>query len=412
MAFDPPDPTSGTAVTARLHFPPFGCGVDHATVSRDGSAITITAFPVLHECVRQAEGNVTVDLGLLPPGVYAVTVAGGAGFGVQSFGQATLAVRDAVPPFDVRPNAGASGSDVIRIIGGDLHDATSVHFGTAAAEIISNGFSVISVRNPGLAPGIFEVTVEKPGGTLRATAAYAMPDPANGDIPAAFYERVLLPVFWSGAGAFGAQWRTTTTLYNGAEYALTPAYTSVFAPRPGPNGTVVLTAGSSSPAGAVEELPRQAMADIDLGLKIRDTSRDAHDLGTEIPVVRESQLFARPFNLADVPNDPRYRVSLRLYSLEAVPQFSLPQPFVVRIYRGTDSAPAVTQSVTLAPQTSLHDGSFAVVDNLLAGYRQLDGAATLRIEIDPGIHSGIRSAWGFATITNNDTQHATVVSPQ
>lgn len=407
IEFEPPDPTSRTAVLAHVHIPAYGCGVESVTTARINSAITIALLPKAIQCLVAAPADFTADLGVLPAGVYGVNVVpANSPFEPVILAGETLVVRDASPPFEVRPNTRGSGTDVIRLVGQNLGDAVSVHFGTTSAEIQSVSPAEIKVKEPGFAPGTFDVTVTKQDGTtLRATAAYNVPRPNPIHADHAFYERVLLPVFWSGPGAYGAQWVTTATLYNGTEYTVTPAYTSVFAPRPAAKSTVVVAAGASSPAGVVEELPRQAMANVDLGLNVHDTSRDAQDLGTEIPVVHESQLYARPFSIANVPNDPRYRITLRLYNLDSAP------PFILRIFLSGSSVPLVEKTVPLTADAGLRNGGYAEVTTLLPPFPEFI-SGPLRIEIDPQIHSGIRSAWGFVTVTNNETQHVTVISPQ
>jgi hypothetical protein len=402
--FDPPDPTPRTAVLARIHIPGAGCGLTGAIVSRNGSIIGISLQYSNIQCFAAEPADIAVDLGIVPAGVYDVVV--GPGLLLSALAEAELDVHDANPPFEVRPNARGSGSEVVRLTGQNLDGATSVHFGTTAAEVISISANEILVRGPGATPGTFDVTIEKPAVTLRATAAYHVPKAAG--LNEAFYERVLLPVFWSGPGAFGAQWQTTASLYNANEYTITAAHSSVLHsvcviancdPRPLPNSTTTASADSSLTAGVVEELPRQAMEKIDLGLAIRDTSRSAQDLGTEIPVVRQPRLYARTFSIPNVSNDPRYRLTLRLYSLESA------QTFGLRIYRNVSSDPVVTKSIVL-------NGGFAVINDLLAAYPEIGAFGPLRVEIDPGIRNGYKSAWGFITVTNNDTQHVTVLSPQ
>ena len=415
VQFEPPDPTSRTAVLAHVHLPAYGCGVASVTTARIGSAITIALFPRTIECLIAAAADVTVDLGVLPAGVYGVNVVpGNSSFEPVILAGETLVARDANPPFEVRPNTRGSGLDSIRLVGPDLGDAVAVHFGTISVEIQSASPTELKVKEPGFAPGTFDVTVTKQNGTtLRATAAYNVPTPNPIHANRAFYERVLLPVFWSGPGAFGAQWVTTATLYNGTEYTVTPAYTSVFLiscfpvceRRPLPKATVSMTAGSTLPAGYVEELPRQAMTNIDLGLNVRDTSRSAQDLGTEIPVVHESQLYARPFSIPNVPHDSRYRTTLRLYNLDSAP------PFILRVFLSGATEPLAVTTIPLTAAAGLHNGGYAEVTELLPPLPEFI-SGPLRLEIDPQIHSGIRSAWGFVTVTNNETQHVTVISPQ
>jgi hypothetical protein len=420
--FDPPDPTPRTAVLARIHIPGAGCGLTGAIVNRNGSIISISLQYSDIQCFAAEPADLVADLGIVPAGVYDVVVS--PGILLSALAEAELDVHDANPPFEVRPNTRGSGSEVVHLTGKGLVGCSTslspivceeitVHFGTTAAEVVSKTPDEIVVRQPGPTPGTFDVTIEKPAVTLRATAAYHVPKPTG--LNEAFYERTLLPVFWSGPGAFGAQWQTTASLYNANEYTLTSAHSSVLHsvcviancdPRPLPNSTTTASADSSLIAGVVEELSRQAMEKIDLGLIIRDTSRSAQDLGTEIPVVRQPQLYARTFSIPNVPNDPRYRLTLRLYSIESATVFGL------RIYTNASSNPVVTKSIALTADAGLRNGGFVVINDLFTAYPEIGAFGPLRVEIDPGIRDGYKSAWGFITVTNNDTQHVTVLSPQ
>jgi hypothetical protein len=414
VRFDPPDPTPRTAVTAHVHVPNAGCGATGAIVSRAGQNINISLQLALIQCVVPAPADVSVDLGLLPPGVYTVGVS--PGNLLSLIAERELVVREATPPFDVRPNThGSASGDIIRLTAKDIGTPSAVRFGTVAAEIFSVSPNEILVREPlGLAPGTYDVTIERSGVPLTAIAAFHVPKPAPAMVNEAFYERVLLPVFWSGPGAFGAQWETEATLHNANEYAITSAHTTLFFffcpflcdTRPPANTTLTVKANSSTIAGIVEELPRQATAKIDFGLVIRDTSRADQDLGTEIPVVRDAQFFARTFSIPNVPTDPRYRLTLRLYDVDGATVFGL------RIYKRGATTPTVNEGIALTAQEDLRNGGFAVINDLLAKYPQLAGFGPLRVEIDPLIRDGMRSAWGFLTVTNNDTQHVTVLSPQ
>jgi hypothetical protein len=51
------------------------------------------------------------------------------------------------------------------------------------------------------------------------------------------------------------------------------------------------------------------------------------------------------------------------------------------------------------------------LSNLRAVYPQIGAARAVAIEVVPEHTAGGRF-WGFAAITNNDTQHVTVISPQ
>ena len=405
VRFDPPDPTSETGVIAHIHIPSFGCGAVGATVTRSGSIISISLKPSVVLCLVAAPGDVTVDLGVLPAGVYDVVV--GEEVILIGLAEAELDVRDANPPFTVSPNTSGDQSGVITLFSSqnNLAGATAVHFGTTTAEIVQAFNFRIDVKPPDLPPGTYDVIVDKTPEPLRATAAYHVPKPVPASHNPAFYERILFPAFWSGNGAFGAKWRSQATMYNGNNFINPPPPGDPTIFTFAPLTTSVAIAGSLMPNGTIEILPRQANAHVDYGLNVRDVSRDPLDLGTEIPVVRESQLFARPFSIANVPNDPRYRITLRVYDVDG------PTTFVLRFFNGSTQLLPDT-AIALDADHQLRDGGVAVIDDLVAKYPQLAGNARLRIEIDPLIRSGARAAWGFVSITNNDTQHVTVISPQ
>ena len=417
MRFEPPDPTSRTPVLAHAHVAAVACTVDDVTVTRNGFAINI-ALTITTQCFAPVAADFTVDLGVMPAGAYAVFVSG-------TDLHTDLVVRDAHPPFEVRPNTVGSQDDVVRLIGPNLAYCAvgpspivclplSVFFGTEKAEIVGLSPDEIRVKRPPVLEGSFDVIIDRGDSTLRSTLAYHAPSITPIYADPAFYERVLLPVFWSGPGAFGAQWMTGATLYNGNEYPITAGAGTVLRTicqpicdgRPQPRQTTIANAPTSSTAGWVEILPRQAMANADLGLVSRDVSRGAQDLGTEIPVLRENDLFARPFSIANVPADARYRVTLRIYDIDA------PRTIALRMVGAHSAAPLVDEGLQLAAAASMRTGGFAAINDLVAAYPKLAGQGPLRIEVDPLIRNDAKSAWAFVSITNNETQHVTVISPQ
>ena len=54
--------------------------------------------------------------------------------------------------------------------------------------------------------------------------------------------------------------------------------------------------------------------------------------------------------------------------------------------------------------------AFLLIGDLLAEAPQLIGKGPLRIDVSP-FESATR-AWGYVSITNNDTQHVTVIAPE
>ena len=54
--------------------------------------------------------------------------------------------------------------------------------------------------------------------------------------------------------------------------------------------------------------------------------------------------------------------------------------------------------------------AFAFIGDLLAEHPEVVGKGALRIDISP--FEPATRAWGYVSITNNDTQHVTVIAPE
>jgi hypothetical protein len=72
---------------------------------------------------------------------------------------------------EVKPDSGpAGGGTTVTIVGDNLENVTSVHFGGAAATIISNSDETITVTSPA-GEGTVDITVTTAGGTSATSAA-------------------------------------------------------------------------------------------------------------------------------------------------------------------------------------------------------------------------------------------------
>ncbi|MGK2857692.1 MAG: hypothetical protein ACSLFQ_10850 [Thermoanaerobaculia bacterium] len=153
-------------------------------------------------------------------------------------------------------------------------------------------------------------------------------------------------------------------------------------------------------------------------------SRATLTWGTEIPVVRESAFRLTPVDLLDVPTADEFRQTVRVFSLQLVESratirvYSEPEPN----YDTVEPAPLPTLlgelEVVLVP-TPLDSGAdqsfpiqpaFARVDYLAAALPQIKSNERVRVTLQsatPGV-----PIWGFVTVTNNETQHVTTITPQ
>lgn len=400
LRFDPPNPTSRTPITAHVVGNFSGCS---PKAERHGPILGIT----LENCRLNAPPpavDVTADLGVVPAGVYDVVV-GYQGIAI-AVGLSTLVVRDAAPPFEVTPNVGIggdeitiSGKDVLICAGGPspLVCGGNAQFDGIAATVkgIVNGQLIVIA--PTHQAGPVDITIQKGGDVLRATASfYYVPSDQPPD--AAFYEPVLIPVAFSGPGAFGSQWRTDIALRNENDFSLLIAGETPFS-RPGAHST--MTPDANRPNGILAYLPRQGSSNVHFGVLVRDLSRQAEVLGTEVPVVREKDFFDRPLELLNVPADPRFRVALRVYDL------GTPGGIHIRIQPLSGDEMLVDTFVFPAGRNP----AYAQISDFLAAYPRLAGKGPLRITVDAPI-PGNPTLWAFASITNNETQHVTTISPQ
>lgn len=314
----------------------------------------------------------------------------------------TFAVRLADPPVKIFPSY-VSTRGGTRLVITEPDDC-----GFADAVVLIDGVEVpaeeqqspcaTSVITPAHAAGSVDVAVRtEGGGTFTAPVALRYVDPAAPVDPSVF-ERLLIPILYNGPGAFGSQWVTEAKV-EAQSAELDWFHDFERAACDGPCSTPPELADfRDHPAGMIVTVPRPQ--ETLFSLRIRDVSRNEISYGTEVPIARETDF--RPYGLvfADVPFDPRYRLTLRLYSMTGVERYC-------RVQAGGESqlvrlaGPcAVTPCASVQP-------SFAAVD-LNALFPALAGQGPRRVSVD---HLRLDEKWGFITVTNNETQQVTVISP-
>jgi hypothetical protein len=244
------------------------------------------------------------------------------------------------------------------------------------------------------------------------------------------FEAILVPVYTSGPGAYGSEWTSVLRIYNSGNTAadfgrpvyIAPCQVAAPCPAPVPANTAVSYAyGPNFANGSILWEPKTHASLIAYQLRIRDTSRALETWGTEIPVVRESEFTTSAIHILDVPMTAEFRQTLRVYSLAAVSS-----PVRLRIY--TQSEPTLdneTPLPTLLVEQDLilqlpvdPDGEpiFKLfptamrIDNLAGWFPQTRGHEVVRIELLTK-QSNV-PIWGFVSITNNDTQHVTTLTPR
>ncbi len=403
--FIPPNPTSRTPVVARIRAAT-ACPANGADVSVIDHSVSIT-LKEFSPCAAPPPLDGfwwAVDLGVLPAGVYDVAATPDRRLGI--FAEGTLIVQDASSPIEISPNVvpALSENELVTITGAGIAPVCAVApcpvpqvlFGEKQAEVVRQvNTSTLVVRAPADYVGTVDVTIVSSGQTFRSIAGFHYSSSAGGD--PAFFETIYFPVIINGPGAFGSEWSTDATLRNETDYPLTTATYDLFAvpcsppcdPRP-PAHSTRFGKGLDFADGYRMSVPRQAAEHLSFGLIVRDLSRQAETAGTEIPVVREKDLFDGSFTLLNVPSDPRYRVALRAFRNDSVIS---PVGFRIRPMQSEDQ-----------PLVDLRfEGGEVHIGDLLTRFPQLQGKGPLRIDVN--------GSWGFVSVTNNETQHVTIISP-
>lgn len=242
------------------------------------------------------------------------------------------------------------------------------------------------------------------------------------------YERILLPVYTQPVrGAFGSEFHTRLKLWNKSAsetlliYGVEPVciitcptvnfvelrpygvdIDSLDAPRLSPNGR----------PGRFVLISNEHADMVAMNLRAFDLSRSAVNFGTEMPIARERDFTDDRIVLPGVPMaDSRFRKTLRIYSREAAtvivsfegPEF-IGSPTII---------PPPSQTVTLSPGLNEFDPAYAVFTD----FASYPGDVTVVVEpVPPCVLCPLPHVrppvWAFITVTNNETQHITTISPR
>jgi hypothetical protein len=237
--------------------------------------------------------------------------------------------------------------------------------------------------------------------------------------PAPFYERILLPIFTPPVkGAFGSEFHTDlrvslkepvtarihgllpacafppcAPMHADAEpYTLTPA---------APDIEPAALERSGAP-GRFIYVPVTEAQHIAMNLRAYDVTRSHENFGTEMPIVRARD-FAESYSaikLLGVPRDPRFRNTLRIYGTGAT---------VISMRIEADGQ--VTQrDLELGDAPDPFTPAYAQIGDLPAGTGTMN--ITLQVPIPPILPPASEAIWAFVTVTNNETQLISTITPR
>ena len=349
---------------------------------------------------------------------------------VSAFAQAPAPVIRSVVPAE----GPAEGGTTVTISGENLSlppnfacilpCPSRVTFGGTRATLVQESDSALVVTTPPHPAGGVDLTVVT-GDQRTVTAFNAF---LYDDLTEADYERILLPIYLEvpAPGSNGSIWQTQLWLRNDGADSMT------LAPWVCPPGALCIPrfplTRTVQPHETLIGLPRvlqnnvarllyvnrAGAADLSAGLRLHETSRSEVDAGTEIPIVRDAALRTAAIHLHGVPLDTNFRAMLRVYELGVDDA-----RFHVSIFEQGDGIDAASlldefELRAIAPETGSFRQHPAYADSALTlstpPVPVLLRPPTVRVDVEP-LTPGSRY-WAFVSITNNDTQRVTLVTPQ
>jgi hypothetical protein len=405
----PVDPTSNAPVTLLVTYPA-SCP-PRPELTRNGNEITVRVSngPCLSPPIEITQ---EVPVGPLSAGVYTVTLL----YEDSPAAVSTFTVLDADSEVTVSPSIGSSAGGSSVIVEADLPFCAPtgpacvpplITFGgVPAPSVIQRGTSAsYLVTTPPGVPGAALVTVTG-GGVTKSSYAFRYYDPNAAPIPELF-ARFLIPVFYNGPGRHGSRWATEVAVRNMNEYRVDlwrdPDALPALEPR-----TPHLLGFPFAHDGAFVTVPRDAAERVHFNAIVRDVSRPLDSWGSELPVVRDRE-FRSEIELLNVPSYPGFRSLLRVYSLG-----SYPTAVRVTVQSMIDGHHIATETLQLSSITPCVYLMPCASDRpAVAASSMLDSLA-----LTPAERTAItiRSlddvpVWAFVTVTNNEMQHVTMISP-
>ena len=321
---------------------------------------------------------------------------------VLSFSLSLLADE---PQFTISPASGpATGGTTVTIKGSFGHWPYIVVFdGVAATSTTRVDGQTLTAVTPEHQPGISRVLIFEYDFYIDAGLTFEFTGEAS-------REQFLLPVFIEPLeGAYGSEFRTELHGVNTGPSEMIEIWGLETGCRPSPPVCDWLTEpmvfllpppigadlSDSQPyqtgtPGRFIEVPHSQADDLSLNLRVYDTSRASENFGTEIPIVRRSDFRRNTFALLGAPLDPRFRNTLRLYATGET---------TVQVKIGSE-----THELTLRAGQHVFDPAYAQFGAFPTG------SGTANVIVTPEENGP--AVWGFISVTNNETQHITTITPR
>jgi IPT/TIG domain len=263
------------------------------------------------------------------------------------------------------------------------------------------------VTTPAHLPSIVNVNVEQFSKTATLPGAYTFTGPVSEG-----FDRILLPIFLRPIeGQFGSLFSTRLRLANSSSieptfiFGLTPfcalAACIPFDPMAGPMtippGQILDSFEYTGNPGAFIYVPKDS-PELVANMRVFDLGRNQFNYGTEIQVVRDDEFTLEPIRLLGVPGSPQFRNTLRIYA-EAETSVTV-------------TIDDMAWHVPLRPGVNLLDPAYAQFTDFPVGNFDFDVWIIPSTVVPPFPGLTAPRVWAFISVTNNETQLITTISPQ
>lgn len=239
------------------------------------------------------------------------------------------------------------------------------------------------------------------------------------------YVPVLVPLTSEPiAGAHGSVWEAELHVFNSLSFPLRipgpygfivdpPGIDPALVVQPRTTQRVSLPRRENGVDGHFLYVPAAAAHAAKMSLRVRDTSQNARSAGTEVPVVRLDQA-APDIEIIDVPVEANSRATLRIYGFTPAPM-----RVGVTILPESGDTPYAQYDVELHGIVTIEyvpfppHPAYIALDPIPAAARAAGGR--VRIELTnygANVSPPLPNIWGFVSLTNNETNQVTVITPR
>jgi hypothetical protein len=238
------------------------------------------------------------------------------------------------------------------------------------------------------------------------------------------FARFLVPFHVASLpGGYGSRWQSETWVhYSGTASTTIIPHLLCFSVCPlggplEPNwGSVPFRPAMTFPELALlVHVEQEHAGDVVFASRVRELSRSADSAGTEVPVIREADMSASTLRLLNVPIRPELRDMLRIYALPDLQDIQVDVRYFHQFQDGDELVVALLRQdrirLRIPPplgEYRLHPAVAEVGD--LQAVRELAPEHAIWIEVAPVTPDA--RIWAFVSVTNNETQQVTLITPQ